>query len=293
MKLLIIAFLVVSCATKKKITLKEKNIPVKATHSVSVSPGKVKFVRFPILVKDGAIKLNCNAFKNNKKLKSFKFTGIVTANTFNGYLVDSYFSKKTKIDCYHSNFKYLSVEVKDFPYKKEKLNVDKRRVFLNKKDLARVIKERKIKANIYVKSAPDYMFTSEFQVPLNSYITSHYGNKRLFNNKKQSQHLGNDFRAKVGVEIPSTNRGRIVFTGKLFYTGNAVVIDHGLGIFSVYGHLSKIMVKKGDIVNKGDIIALSGATGRVSGPHLHWGIKINGHWVDGFSLITESKKHFK
>jgi murein DD-endopeptidase MepM/ murein hydrolase activator NlpD len=68
-----------------------------------------------------------------------------------------------------------------------------------------------------------------------------------------------------------------------------VVIDHGLEIFSVYGHLSKISVQKGDLVNQGDILGLSGMTGRVSGPHLHWGVRIQGHWVDGFSLVEQSR----
>lgn len=92
--------------------------------------------------------------------------------------------------------------------------------------------------------------------------------------------------------IPVTNRGKVVFAGNLFYTGNVVIIDHGLNIFSLYGHLSKIKAQVGDIVNQGDIVGLAGMTGRVSGPHLHWGIKINGHNVDGFSLVTESKKQF-
>ena len=134
------------------------------------------------------------------------------------------------------------------------------------------------------------MFNEPFEVPLDSYITSHYGNRRLFNNKKRSQHLGNDFRAAVGVPIPVANKGKVVFTGNLFYSGNVVIVDHGLNIFTAYGHLSKINVQEGMIVNKGTIVGLAGKTGRVSGPHLHWGVKINGSWIDGFSLVEESKK---
>ena len=113
------------------------------------------------------------------------------------------------------------------------------------------------------------------------------------NNKKRSQHLGNDFRAKIGVKIPVSNRGKVVYVGDLFYTGGVVIVDHGLNIFSLYAHLSKTLVTTGTIVNRGDIVGLSGATGRVSGPHLHWGIKINGHNADGFSLVEESKKQYK
>jgi murein DD-endopeptidase MepM/ murein hydrolase activator NlpD len=71
------------------------------------------------------------------------------------------------------------------------------------------------------------------------------------------------------------------------------VVDHGLGIFTMYGHLSKILATQGSVVNKGDIIGLAGATGRVSGPHLHWGVKVNGSWVDGFNLVEVSQKQFK
>ena len=114
----------------------------------------------------------------------------------------------------------------------------------------------------------------------------------MFNNKKRSQHLGNDFRAAIGVPIPVSNRGRVVYVGNLFFSGNVVVVDHGLDIFTLYGHLSKIKTTKGSIVYIGDIIGLAGMSGRVSGPHLHWGVKINGNSVDGFSLSRESELQF-
>ena len=113
----------------------------------------------------------------------------------------------------------------------------------------------------------------------------------MFNDKKKSQHLGNDLRARTGTKIPAANRGRVVYTGNLFFSGNVVVLDHGMGIFSMYGHLSKILVTEGSVVNQGDVVGLAGATGRVSGPHLHWGVRVNGSWIDGFSLIEASKVH--
>ena len=80
------------------------------------------------------------------------------------------------------------------------------------------------------------------------------------------------------------------FSGDLFCTGGTVIIDHGLDVFSVYGHLSETLARVGDIVERGDVIGLSGNTGRSSGPHLHWGMKIQGQYVDGISLVEESKK---
>jgi len=101
--------------------------------------------------------------------------------------------------------------------------------------------------------------------------------------------LGTDYRAKVGTEIRAANDGHIVVSRDLFYTGGTVTIDHGLNIFTVYGHLSKMLVKEGDYVKKGDIIALSGKSGRVTGPHLHWGVKVDGDFIDGDSLIEASQ----
>ena len=117
-------------------------------------------------------------------------------------------------------------------------------------------------------------------------MTSVYGTRRLFNNVRKSQHLGIDYRAKVGVPIPSSNKGKVVLAQNLFYTGNTVILDHGLGVFTLYGHLNKILVKKGDLVNRRQILGEAGKTGRVTGPHLHWGVKVNGHWVNG-DVLTQ------
>ena len=130
-------------------------------------------------------------------------------------------------------------------------------------------------------------------IPLNSVITSIYGIKRTYNKQHKGQHLGTDFRAPIGEKIPASNRGKIVFSGDLFYTGWTVIIDHGLDIFTVYGHLSKTLVEAGQIVQKGDLIGLAGNTGRSSGPHLHWGVKIQGQYIDGIDLSEQTKKQFK
>jgi murein DD-endopeptidase MepM/ murein hydrolase activator NlpD len=93
-------------------------------------------------------------------------------------------------------------------------------------------------------------------------------------------------RAKTGTPIHATNRGRVVLAKSLFFTGNTVILDHGLGIYSLYAHLSRIDVKVGNIINNGQQVGLSGATGRVTGPHLHWGMVVQGARVDPFTLVN-------
>lgn len=297
MRNLLFLFILVSCSGIKPIERKSQEVVedkkvvevkneiqevlVKTVKNVVLQPGKVTFVRFDINLPDGKWEMTCDGNK---------LDFVVDKNKASVFMAETYFSNLKPFNCKYGEDQILMVSIKSFPYKSEKLNVNKSRVTLSKKDLDRVMKENEIKRKIYLKTASYYLFDKPFKVPLNSFITSYYGNRRLFNNKKKSQHLGNDFRAKVGVKIPVSNKGKVVYAGNLFFTGNVVVVDHGLNIFTAYGHLSKILVSEGMILNQGDIVGLSGATGRVSGPHLHWGVKINGNWVDGFSLVEESKK---
>lgn len=247
-------------------------------------------------------KLTLVTFEESEKVHDVKCDGKKVYYARDGkmkyvfYLSLSYFEKtfsdKSCIVTTESTKQVIKLVYKDFPYKREYLKVDKKRVFLSKENQKRVEQEQLMLNSIYADKINDRLFSSSFKVPLNSYITSHYGNKRVFNGKKESQHLGNDFRARIGTKIPVSNDGRVVFTGNLFYSGNTVIVYHGLDIFTVYAHLSRYKVKRGDVVKKGQIVGLSGMTGRVSGPHLHWGVKVSGNWVDGFSLVDVSKAHF-
>lgn len=281
--LIFLTFTACSTTTAQKSEVKKAIPPSLATTNTTIHPGKVKYFEFSVPLSDGRNFVECN--KQRLPIKVENYVGKV-------YLAESYFSNRKRYKCYlesNKSIPVLVVTVTPFNYPKEKLTVDRKKVELSQKDLARVIKEKKIKEKIYEKSANDFLFSKPFMVPLNSYITSHYGTRRVFNNIKKGQHLGNDFRAAVGVPIPVSNDGKVVFAGNLFFSGNVVVVDHGLDIFTMYGHLSKINVKEGDIIKQGDILGQAGKTGRVSGPHLHWGVKVGGHWVDGFSLAEESK----
>jgi len=182
--------------------------------------------------------------------------------------------------------KIVDIDVKEYKFPSETLRVNPKRVTPSKEDQERASREWKMMKKIYDSLAnPNPLFDKPFARPLNSKITTIYGSKRVFNGIRKSWHSGIDFRAAVGTRIPVANRGQVVFTGDLFYAGKTVVIDHGAGVFSMYCHLSKIIASVGDMVNQFDIIGLAGKTGRVTGPHLHWAVKVNGHWINGFSMV--------
>lgn len=242
------------------------------------------------------LELNLNHKDVDLKCKGEKVGISRQGNRGAAIIVESYFSDQKPFKClYYEGGKLAhtyNFKVVDKEYKSEVLRVDMKRVKLNPKDQARANKEQEMLNKLYAKSASEFLFLGPFIAPLKSHITSVYGTRRVYNDKKRSQHLGTDFRAAIGDKVPAANRGLVVFSGDLFYTGGTVIIDHGLDVFTVYGHLSETIATAGSIVNQGDIIGLSGNTGRSSGPHLHWGVKIQGQYIDGFSLIEETNKFY-
>jgi murein DD-endopeptidase MepM/ murein hydrolase activator NlpD len=180
----------------------------------------------------------------------------------------------------------VAVDIVAGNYKKEALHVAPRHVKPRPQDLQRVKKEKKEIWRIFASSSNTRLWYGRFIKPLASDITSAFGTQRLFNGQIQSYHRGTDFRAKTGTPVYASNFGIVRLAKNLFYSGNIVIVDHGKGVFTTYAHLSQIQAAAGQQVARGDQIGLSGATGRVSGPHLHWGVKINGYYVDPLQFIT-------
>lgn len=170
-------------------------------------------------------------------------------------------------------------------YRMDKLSVDPKKVDLNNTDLARVKREKKEIRCIYASGSLDKLWQGRFQLPIQSAMTSAFGNKRMFNGQLRSFHNGVDFRAPVGKPIYAANAGVVKLAKPLFFSGNIIIVDHGTGIFSNYAHLSRIEVEHGQHIEKGQLMGYSGATGRVNGPHLHWGIKINGIYIDPLQFV--------
>ena len=134
---------------------------------------------------------------------------------------------------------------------------------------------------MYSKITPyDLTNNKKYIYPMTSKITSAFGNARVYNGTTKSYHTGTDFRAKIGSDIYASNNGIVALTMDRFYLGKVVYIDHGRGAFSYYSHMNKFLVKKGQKVTKGQIIGKSGKTGRITGPHLHYALRLYNVTVD-------------
>jgi len=179
----------------------------------------------------------------------------------------------------------IPLEIVAGKYRTDVLKVDSARVNPSKKNIKRSKKEARKVKQAYADGSIAGLWDGDFLLPMASKITSPFGNKRLFNGQLKSYHNGVDFRAPIGTPVFAANSGVIKMAANLFYSGNVVIIDHGNFIFTIYAHLSKIEVKAGQQIEKGQQLGLTGATGRVSGPHLHWGVKINGTAVNPLQFI--------
>ena len=129
-------------------------------------------------------------------------------------------------------------------------------------------------------------FSDNFQKPRDSDITAHFGDKRTLNGKKTTQHYGLDLDGSTGDEIRAANDGRVVMVRDCYTSGNTVLVDHGAGLVTAYFHLSRFLVKAGQEVRRGQLLGLVGKTGRVTGPHLHFGAHLDALWVNPQALLA-------
>ena len=172
-------------------------------------------------------------------------------------------------------------------YKKEKITVEGSKVTPPKEVLKRIEEEREEANKIYATANAGLKFNSKFILPMSSAVTSPFGTARVFNGTLKSYHGGTDSRAAVGTSVIAANDGVVAIAKDRYYAGGSVVIDHGEGIYTQYYHLSALNVKVGQSVKKGDIIALSGASGRVSGPHLHFGVIVGSVQVNPLNFVKK------
>ncbi|MHC3993450.1 peptidoglycan metallopeptidase Pgp3 [Thiomicrolovo sp. ZZH C-3] len=174
----------------------------------------------------------------------------------------------------------------DGGYPSETLHVQPSKVKPDPEQQKRVSKEYREAMAIYRRATPQRYWSTPFALPMESNITSVFGTARLFNGSLKSFHSGTDFRAKPGTPVDAVNDGVVVLAKERYYAGNSVLVDHGEGLYSCYYHLSRIDVKVGDRVIKGEQVGLSGSTGRVTGPHLHFAVMLQGIQVDPMQLLS-------
>jgi murein DD-endopeptidase MepM/ murein hydrolase activator NlpD len=186
----------------------------------------------------------------------------------------------------------LLLKVVDGHYAKEEIHVSSSKVNPKSKVVKkRISKEYAQAMKIYATVTPKSYITRPFILPLESKVTSTFGKARVYNGSLKGYHSGTDYRASVGTPIKAANDARVALVKKRFYSGGTVLLDHGEGIYTCYFHMSHFNVKEGDRVKRGDILGLSGKSGRVTGPHLHFSARINSVQVDPIQLIEIMNKN--
>jgi murein DD-endopeptidase MepM/ murein hydrolase activator NlpD len=150
----------------------------------------------------------------------------------------------------------------------------------------RIAAESAFLRRIFAASAPTRLWTRSFTRPVPDAANSRFGTRSIFNGERRNPHGGADFASPLGRPVKAPNGGRVVAARELFFAGNVVILDHGLGMFSMLAHLSRIDVAEGDEVKTGQVVGLVGATGRVTGAHLHWSLTVAGARVDPLSALV-------
>jgi murein DD-endopeptidase MepM/ murein hydrolase activator NlpD len=178
-----------------------------------------------------------------------------------------------------------NIRVERQRYPRAVLKVPPRYTAPSPEDQREIEQDKETKAEAFKTLSPDREWNGPFAPPVNAAISDVFGVERVFNGSVESTHQGLDFRVPAGTSVAAVNSGRVILAGPLFFEGNCVMIDHGQGLLTLYLHLSKFSVKKGDNVKKGQEIGLSGGTGRATGPHLHLAVRWQGVYLNPQVLL--------
>lgn len=186
-----------------------------------------------------------------------------------------------------ANSSTFNFDVEPHNYAEQRLTItNTRKVNPNALDMERINRENE-RLKAVKNSRADQLLTDNFIWPVAGPVSSPFGLRRFFNDQPRRPHGGIDIAAPEGTPIMATADGVVLESGDYFFNGNSVFIEHGLGLQSFYAHLSRIDVKAGERVSQGQVIGAVGATGRVTGAHLHWSIGLNATWIDPL-LVMDS-----
>ncbi|HZS12020.1 MAG TPA: M23 family metallopeptidase [Nitrospirales bacterium] len=186
---------------------------------------------------------------------------------------------------YHLSYNVLIIRTK---YPVQHLTLPKDKVDLDEDSLARVKLEQDQVKTVFEAISQQRFWKETFIQPVQGPSTGQFGRLRVINGQPRNPHNGEDIAAPMGTDVVAMNDGIVRLTADHFFSGKGVFLDHGLGLYSMYFHLSDVTVQDGQTVKRGDVIGKVGASGRASGPHLHWGVRINGARVDPYALLKLS-----
>jgi murein DD-endopeptidase MepM/ murein hydrolase activator NlpD len=181
----------------------------------------------------------------------------------------------------------LEVVGKEFPTRR--LRVAPKYVRPPGRVLARINRESAALHELFGTITPERLWRGPFELPIPGAVVSGFGVRSVFNGEARAPHSGADLRGRTGTPVRAPNAGRVVLVGSLYFTGRTIVVDHGEGLLSLFAHLSRTSVRRGEMVRRGEVIGAVGATGRVTGPHLHWTVRLQEARVDPLSLIYASE----
>ena len=185
--------------------------------------------------------------------------------------------------------KEYRIKVKPANFGTQKLTLPPSKVTLDEETLQKVEIEKEKIGKVWELFMEGRLWDGNFIQPVAGEMSDNFGLRRIINGEQKSPHTGVDIDAPEGAPVLASNSGRAIFTDDQFFSGRTLIIDHGLGLFTMYFHLSEILVTEGAPVKKGDIIAKVGKTGRATGPHLHWGVRLNGARINPLSLLSLNK----
>ena len=247
--------------------------------------GQVLWVEVPVANPEAKV----NGFFLKRKIPFFKNTDTSFAGIVGIDMEDPPGLQELSVNV-HSNrgtdhLSYSVLIIKEH-YAVQHLTLPKDKVDLDPKTLKRVQQEQKELAEAFDHISALPLWDGPFLEPVNGKVTGVFGSRRVINGQTRRPHSGEDIAAPQGTPVQAINKGTVVKTMNHFFSGKGVVLDHGVGLFSMYFHLSEIDVKPGQAIKKGEALGKVGASGRATGPHLHWGIRLNGSRINPYALTA-------
>lgn len=280
--------------------LAQTGFPAPAHPAETASPGSLSKAQPPLRIQQGGVVLIQTRFKKPVSVvegvlkgRTVPFFETSTPGLFEGLVGVDLADPPSREELVVTGSMGSSVvERRRFPirilpggFTVQELTVPDKFVDLDPATLKRVEEEQKRMLESLNQLSLERYWEGPFILPVEGKISGSFGLRRIMNGQPRSPHSGEDINAPLGAEVGAMNNGVVTLVGEFFFSGKSVILDHGLGLVSMYFHLDEIDVKDGQRVQKGEIIGKVGATGRATGPHLHWGARLNGARINPMSIL--------